>query len=306
MSMHPEYATMLGYTQAELEENFEDYLIDVANQMQITKEALLDKMRFWYNGYRFEELAPTIYNPVSTNLFFNHRRFKNFWFETGTPTHLINHLKKNGIYNFKLDEIPETAFNSFDIEKISTYGLLFQSGYLTIKSVDEFGFYTLDYPNYEVEHSLTGYLLDAYGEFQQSEGVIIAAKMEKAFAVNDINKVIGLLQTMFKSIPNQLFINNHNEAFYHTMVHLMFKYMGVVIQSEVNTSDGRCDAIVTTKTHIYILEFKLDQTPEVAFAQILNKYYATAFAHQNKEIIGIGVNFSNETKNITGFFAQTI
>jgi hypothetical protein len=129
--------------------------------------------------------------------------------------------------------------------------------------------------------------------------------MERSFAKNDIPKVISILQTLFKSLPYQLYINQ-NEAFYHAIVYLFFSYIGIIVHSEVCTSDGRCDAIVQTKTHIYILEFKLDQSPEAAFAQIINKDYAQAQLNRGKPVIGIGINFSSETKNLTGYFMQEI
>jgi Predicted AAA-ATPase/PD-(D/E)XK nuclease superfamily len=305
ISMHREYATMLGYTQAELELNFDDYLIEIATEMEITKAELLDKMRFWYNGYKFEENAKTVYNPISTNSFIDARKFKNFWFETGTPTYLLNYLRENPMYRFSAEATPETAFNSFEIEYINTHGLLYQTGYLTIKGLDELGFYILDYPNYEVEKSMTGYLLDIFSGLKRTEGIVFAGNMERSFAKNDIPKVISILQTLFKSLPYQLYINQ-NEAFYHAIVYLFFSYIGIIVQSEVCTSDGRCDAIVQTKTHIYILEFKLDQSPEAAFAQIIDKDYAQAQLNRGKPVIGIGINFSSETKNVTGYFMQEI
>jgi predicted DNA-binding ribbon-helix-helix protein len=160
ISMHRDFATMFGYTQAELEDNFGEYFDVIASEMSITKTELLDKMRFWYNGYRFDVKCQKVYNPISTNSFFDAREFKNFWFETGTPTYLLNHLRENPIYKFSAEATPETAFNSFEMEHLNTYGLLYQTGYLTIKGVDELGFYILDYPNYEVEKSMTGHLLD--------------------------------------------------------------------------------------------------------------------------------------------------
>jgi hypothetical protein len=306
LSMHREYTTMLGYTQTELETNFDAYIADIADEMAVTKQDILDKIKFWYNGYKFEEKAVTVYNPVSTNSFFDERKFKNFWFETGTPEYLMKHLGEHGMYKFAIESVPEAVFNSFNIEDLNTYSLLFQAGYLTIKDMDEFGDYILDYPNYEVKRSMEAYLLDTFGNLKSAQGVMLAVQIEKAFIANDIEKVVSILKTIFKNIPNHLFKNNYNEAFYHTMIHLLFSYMGIKVQSEVNTTDGRCDAIVHTTTHIYVLEFKLDQTAEAAFAQITDKQYAQAQAHKGKAVIGVGINFSDSTKTIDGHFYQTI
>jgi Predicted AAA-ATPase/PD-(D/E)XK nuclease superfamily len=305
ISMHSDYATMLGYTQEELEYNFDDYLAYIATEMSLTRAELLAKMKHWYNGYQFSKNAKTVYNPVSTNSFFDAREFKNFWFETGTPTFLIQHLLAKGLYRFDLNAVEESQFSSFDIENINTYGLLFQAGYLTIDSCDEMGDYNLRYPNYEVERSMTNYLITAFGGLEPMTGGTWANQVERAFLKNDVPTVISILQTIFKTIPYHLYEKNP-ESFYHAAIHLIFKYMGVKVVSESATSDGRSDAIVTTDSHIYILEFKLDKTPEIAFQQILNKNYAQAHAHQNKIIIGIGINFSSETKNIEGYKMEEI
>jgi hypothetical protein len=151
LTMHPQYATMLGYTQQELEQNFSEEIEDTAAKMNLSRDALIDKMRFWYNGYRFEENAETVYNPVSINNFFSLQKFENFWFETGTPSFLINLLKQEGLYNLSLGELSELDFDGFDLEDLRPSGLLYQTGYLTIKARDEHGFYTLDYPNQEVK-----------------------------------------------------------------------------------------------------------------------------------------------------------
>ena len=116
ITMHPAYANMLGYTQQELEHHFSEEIIEAAAQLHLSREALLDQLRRWYNGYRFEENAESVYNPVSINLFFSQNKFENFWFATGTPTFLINLLKQQGLYDFKLTEQSQLSFDSFDLE----------------------------------------------------------------------------------------------------------------------------------------------------------------------------------------------
>ena len=158
LSMHPQYATMLGYTQQELESNFAEELEATATQLQLSKAELLDQLRWWYNGYRFHPDADRVYNPVSVNNFFNRREFKNFWFETGTPTFLINLLKQEGIYNFNLELQSEQSLNFFDLEQLNLHGVLYQMGFLTIKSRNAYGLYQLDYPNHEVEQTMNSHL----------------------------------------------------------------------------------------------------------------------------------------------------
>ncbi|MFZ4635181.1 MAG: AAA family ATPase, partial [Saprospiraceae bacterium] len=300
LTMHPEYATMLGYTQAELEHNFSEEIEATAQHMGLTRSALLEDMRVWYNGYRFEEKSETVYNPVSINNFFSVKKFENFWFATGTPTFLINLLKKEGIYALNPGEQTVLDFDSFDLEDIRPYGLLYQTGYLTIQSRDSYGQYTLDYPNLEVKNAMVSYLLEAFGGVSKGAGVSMAIRMEKAFVANDVDTVMRTLQDIFASIPYFLY-EKYPEKFFHAAIHLLFTYMGIRIHSEVCTSDGRVDSMVETPTHVYILEYKLDKSPEEALQQIRRKKYYRSAWELGKPVVGVGVNFSSETKNIEGW-----
>ena len=181
LTMHPQFATMLGYTQEELEYYFSEAITATALKMKLSREELLEELRIWYNGYRFEEDADRVYNPVSVNNFFSVGKFQNFWFATGTPTFLVNILKREGIYQLHLNNISALDFDSFDLDDIRPYGLLYQTGYLTIQSRDEYGLYSLDYPNREVKDSMLTYLMEAFGGVSKSEGVGTATAMAKAF-----------------------------------------------------------------------------------------------------------------------------
>ncbi|MFN5238327.1 MAG: AAA family ATPase, partial [Bacteroidota bacterium] len=267
LTMHPQFATMLGYTQEELEYYFSEAITATALKMKLSREELLEELRIWYNGYRFEEDADRVYNPVSVNNFFSVGKFQNFWFATGTPTFLVNILKREGIYQLHLNNISALDFDSFDLDDIRPYGLLYQTGYLTIQSRDEYGLYSLDYPNREVKDSMLTYLMEAFGGVSKSEGVGTATAMAKAFMADDIDGVMRALQSIFSRIPYQLH-DKHPEKFYHAAIHLLFTYMGLRVRSEVCTSDGRVDSMVETPTRFYILEFKLDKSAGEALEQI--------------------------------------
>jgi len=297
LTFHPEYATMLGYTQEEVEHYFEDHIQAVARKMNLDQDAFMAKLRHWYNGYRFHPNAATVYNPVSLNTFFNVGEFENFWFETGTPTFLINLLREQGLYEFDLEPKAQIEFGSFELDNLHPYGLLYQTGYLTIQYRDEYGLYHLDYPNYEVRNSMLAYLLDAFGGVRRGGGIVLAIQMEQAFMAHDIAKVIRILQGMFKGLPYQLY-EKYPESFFHAAVHLIFAYMGLRVHSEVCTSDGRADAVVETTANVYVLEFKLDQSAQAALEQIRQKRYYEAFWNLGKPVVGIGVNFSSATRNI--------
>lgn len=297
LSLHPQYATMLGYTQAELELNFTEEIEKTASQLAISSEVLLEKMRFWYNGYRFEENADTVYNPVSINSFFDVQKFENFWFETGTPSFLVNLLKEEGLYDLNQKDSSELDFDGFDLEDLRAPGLLYQTGYLTIKSRDEFGFYHLDYPNFEVKNSMLAYLMEAFGVVRKGRAKSMVFQIEKMLNAGELEKVINTLQGVFKSIPYFLH-EQYPEKFFHAAIHLLFTYMGMLVYSEVCTSDGRVDAVVEAQDRVYVFEFKLDESAEAALAQIRKKEYYQAFWHKRKPVTGVGVNFSSTLKNI--------
>ena len=305
LTMQSDFATMLGYTQAELESNFAEEIEAVSIQLKMTRTELLDKMRLWYNGYRFHVNSETVYNPVSTNLFFNQKEFDNFWFATGTPTFLINLLKQEGLYDIEHQEHAQLDFDSFDLEDLRAYGLLYQTGYLTIKSRNEFGLYILDYPNHEVKNSMYAYLLEAFGGVRKGQGLVVAVQLERAFYANDLEQVIRILQAMFKGLPHLLH-EKYPEKFFHAAIHLLFKYMGLRVQSEVMMSDARADCVVETDVHVYILEFKLDKSAQVALEQIKLKKYHQAYWEKGKKMIGVGVNFSSETKNIEDWVEEEL
>jgi hypothetical protein len=174
ITMDSRYATMLGYTQEELESNFAEYITHVCLEQKIDKVALLDKLKLWYNGYRFEEDSDTVYNPVSIGKFFESGgKFKNYWFETGTPSFLLKLAKKQQ-FDFEKElsqPVSELAFASYEIDKLQTLPLLFQTGYLTIKGTEEKKMtrYFLDFPNLEVELAFEAYLLDEYSSVNKEK-----------------------------------------------------------------------------------------------------------------------------------------
>ncbi|MFA6717126.1 MAG: AAA family ATPase, partial [Victivallaceae bacterium] len=181
ISMDAKYATMLGYTQDELEHYFPDYIDHTVKLLQTTCDDLLKQMKLWYNGYRFHSNAPTVYNPVSIAKFFDSNgEFQNFWFETGTPGFLLKVAKEQG-FNFEdalSRPVSRLAFSAYEIGKLKTLPLLYQTGYLTIADTvkDRFEtFYRLDFPNREVEGAFDAYLIDEYTRVDQEDVAVIVS-----------------------------------------------------------------------------------------------------------------------------------
>ena len=289
-------ASLTGMTQEELEANFEAHLTESQQRLNMDREELLANVKEWYNGYSWDG-KNFVYNPFSLLNFFQKSDFQNFWFSTGTPTFLINEMKSRNFYDFGTSEVGQAAFDSFDIENIDMYSLLFQTGYLTIKSVERFGLYHLDYPNREVKDSMLQYLVAGFSHGSYAQTTPIVLHLQRAFLQNDLERVISIINGLFKSIPSHIFIKE-KEAYYHSVVFLVFQYLGQFIDAEVNTADGRIDAVVHTDTHVYVLEFKLDESAVVALNQIREKGYTDKFNVSDKNVVAVGINFSSESKRV--------
>ncbi len=298
LTIHSKFSTLVGYTQAELEHYFEEGLEELIGKLAPTKEALLARIKEWYNGYSWDG-KNFVYNPFSVLSFFGDGQFRNFWFSTGTPTFLINLLKERNLYDIRETEVGEATFDSFDLENMDTHALLFQTGYLTIKSIEPlFNLFTLDYPNREVKDSMLQYLVAGFNHGSYAKTTPIVINLRKAFLTNDVDKIISIINSLFKSIPSHIFIKE-KEAYYHSVVFLVFQYLGQFIEAEINTSDGRIDAVVQTDTHIYVLEFKLDESADKAIQQIQTKAYLEKYKNQDKKLVGLGINFSSKTKSVS-------
>jgi hypothetical protein len=305
LTLQADYATMLGYTQEELESNFAEEIETTASKLNLSQPELLEKLREWYNGYRFHASANKVYNPVSVNLFFNEKEFKNFWFTTGTPSFLVNLLKKEGIYDLHFPAINPGGFESFELDHLKLIAILFQTGYLTIQHKDEDGLLQLDYPNKEVRDSMLEILIEGFVGVDAERSTALVISIRNAFRQNNLEQVFRILQSVFNSLPYSLY-EKYPEKFFHAAIHLLFTYMGIRVHSEVCTSDGRVDSLVETDTHVYILEFKLDESPQIALEQIKHKKYYQPYWLKGKTVVGVGVNFSGTTKNIDGWVAENI
>ncbi len=301
ITLSPSYATLAGITQTELEANF----IPEIQELQQTNPAILENIKTWYNGYSWNG-TDTVYNPFSLLNFMADRQFRNYWFATGTPTFLVEQIKKKGEFNFEDLSVGDIGLGNFAIEDIETVPLLFQTGYLTIKSYDpDTQLYELDYPNKEVKASLLDVLLSAYREVFPGDSMALTANLRKALQGNDIPRVTELLNTLISTIPYDHW-KADNESIFHIVRHLAFKKIGVDIQSEVHSSSGRCDVLIQTATHIYAIELKLDATAEQALGQILNKGYLQPSMADKRKKVAIGINFSSKDRKIDDYLVKEI
>jgi hypothetical protein len=288
---------LVGYTPDELLYYFDDYIEATQIKMKISREELLAEIKEWYNGYSWNG-EDTVYNSFSILNFFSKKSFENYWFASGSPKFLIDLMKEQKIFNFSQMRVVGSMIESYEIENLDLRTLFFQAGYLTIKSFDNRrSIYILDYPNREVEQSMSNHIMALMTNKKTTESSIPIIDMENAFLKNDIETVAKIVKSLLKDVPSYL-IDKKDEHFYHALVHLHFRYLGWFMESEVHTSDGRMDAVVKTDSHIYILEFKIDKTAEIALQQIKDKKYADKYLTENKEIVGIGMNFDSEKKTM--------
>ncbi len=302
ISMHNEFATMLGYTQSELEKEFAEY-IDIACQKNgMEREKLLDEIKKWYDGFRFEETAESVYNPVSLAKFFeNNCKFNNYWFATGTPTFLMK-LAREKDFNIEKtisEPVPGLAFNAFEIDKIDPLTLLLQTGYLTIKSsfVDEGEtLYYLDFPNKEVKNAFETYLINDYTGLTETEIGVTVFKLRKALRSENFELFMDLLKTFYAGIDYDM--GSKVEARYQIIFVTIFNLLGFKVVAESHTNIGRIDTCLENENNVYIFEFKINQSAEIALSQIKEKEYYQKFKHSGKEITLIGINFNTETRQI--------
>lgn len=296
ITYNPNYTTICGYTQSELEHTFADVLTP--------KE--LPEIKAWYNGYYFTG-NESVYNPFSVlNFFANNKQFANYWFESGTPSFLIHLLKTQRFYipNLESFEIVANDLQGFDIEKIPLLPLLLQTGYLTIKGTKRRGIvtvYTLSYPNLEVRQSFT----DRLAEMCVSESV----KNTTYLALNDALtqhqfENIGLtLTSLFAAIPHDWYRNNEiqrYEGFYCATVYCYLVGLGYTAVAEDVTSQGKIDMTVILDDSIVIMEFKLTTHGDAqsALTQIKNQQYADKYVSQQKPIYLLGISFDPDKRNV--------
>jgi len=304
LTMTAPEATLLGYTQAELEENFDGYIEAVAEEQGLSREECLDKLRLWYNGYKFEENATTVYNPVSVMKCFQDRKFKNYWFETGTPTFLVELLKKHPVDLTDIHLVQED-FSVYEPDRVSAIPILAQTGYLTIKSSTETGIgteYELGFPNFEVSTAFSRVLAKGFSEIGDDVFGATCRKILQAVNEGDVEKMLSNISVLFSEIPYDITVKH--EKYYQSLLFFTLKMLGSDVDAEVRNHIGRMDCLAKTKRFIYVMEFKLNGTAEEALKQIEDKEYALSYTNDGRKLFKIGVEFSKETRNISRWLVQ--
>ena len=299
ITIHPEYATICGYTQSEFEKTFADRL-----------EGLdLEEVRRWYNGYSW--LGEPVYNPFDILLFLDLREFLPFWFETGTPTFLIKLLVERKYYIPELEnlEVGEELIESFDVDTIRPETILFQTGYLTIDKVEYLlgkkRSYKLRYPNLEVKSAFTGHLLNYFVEDLKAK-TQNEIRLARLLETGDIEGLIDVFRAFFASIPHDWYRKTElsgYEGFYASIFYCYFTALGLDVRVEDATNYGRLDMAVLFDGRCFLFEFKVvELEPEGrALEQLKAKRYHEKYLDRCREVYLIGVEFSKKERNIVDF-----
>ena len=306
ISMNDDYAAICGITKEELLEDMQKDIDMLAKANGLSREDAIAKLKGHYDGYHFSVVSPDIFNPYSLLNCFAERKFGTYWFTSGTPTYLINMMRKYNTLPTDITRV-EAVESEFDAptEGMTTImPLLYQSGYITIKDYNrDYNYYTLDVPNNEVKVGLTKALIPSYVTPNTLATTNTARRIAQALDKQDMNGAMELLQTFLGTVP-YCNVTNH-EGHYQQMLFIIFTLLTeYMVEVEVHTPKGRVDIVLLTKTDLYIIELKLNQTTQVAMNQINLKNCSQRFALSGKPITKVGVNFDSTQGNITEWMVE--
>ena len=299
ISMDPAFAAVCGISEDEIKAQMADYLDDFAKAQEISQEEAMEELKKQYDGYHFSWPSPDIFNPFSLLNSFQDRMLKSYWFESGTPTFLIEMMRKFNVIPsmLKPSNVMASGFDAPTENMSSIMPLLYQSGYMTIKDYNrKANLYTLDIPNNEIRIGLMESLLPNYIAIDTYKGVSTVAEMYLALLNDDLNEMLRLLQEYLLTIPQC--DNTNYEGHYQQMLYVIFSLLGRYVDVEVRTPRGRVDMVMNSGKALYLFELKLNKSAEAAMNQINLKNYPSRFALTGLPIIKVGINFNSETHTI--------
>ena len=301
ISMDYAYNTLCGITKEELVATFTPEIEKLSHFLGCSFHELLSRMERQYDGYHFcEDTRVGLFNPFSILNAFQKLKLGNYWFQTGTPTYLVDLLKQSD-YDLRLliDGIETTfpAFSEYRAEVNNPLPMIYQSGYLTIKDYDsEVELYTLKFPNDEVRYGFLNFLVPYYTKVSDDETGFHIAKFMRELRTGKVDEFMKRLKVFFTGIPYDL--SDDTKRHYQAIFYIVFTLIGQFVETEVHSSHGRADTVVKTQDAVYIFEFKLNGTAEEALKQIDDKGYLIPYQLDNKQLVKKGVNFSKKTRNI--------
>ena len=299
ISMRTDYAGVCGITKEEMLTQMTDYLDDFAEAQQTTREGAIAGLKRQYDGYHFTWPSPDIFNPFSLLNALQDGDYTNYWFGSGTPTYLIEMLRKYNVVPSRIGgaSVLASAFDAPTENMNSITPLLYQSGYVTIKDYNRTAkLYTLDIPNTEIRVGLMDSLLPNYVYMRKEAGNTTIAKMYLALLHENLDEMFRLLQSYLLTVP---YCDNANsEGHYQQLLYVIFSLFGRYVEVEVHTPTGRVDIVMKTDKALYLFELKLNKSAQTAINQIDLKDYSSKFALSGLPIVKVGINFDPERRTI--------
>ena len=305
ISMDDDYAGICGITMDELTTQMSADVDALAEKLGMTRDETLDKLREYYDGYHFAEHSPDVFNPYSLLNAMARGKMDYYWFSSGTPTYLIEKLKKFNVMPSEIGggDADKSEFDAPTESMTSIMPLLYQSGYITIKDYDpETELYTLDIPNKEIRVGLYRCLLPNYIGTNTVKGTTTIAKMSALIRRNDMSGALEMLQAFLETVPYSQGANT--EGHYQQMMYVIFSILNHYVDVEVRTPRGRVDMVLRTATHLYLFELKLNKDAATAMRQIDLKQYPKRFMLCGLPIVKVGMNFDVEKHNITDWTVE--
>lgn len=309
ISMDYDYNALCGITKEELVNNFVPEIENLSAFLGLTFEETVNRLEEQYDGYHFcEDTTVGLFNPFSVLNALQKLKLGNYWFQTGTPTYLVDLLKQSD-YDLRLlingIETTNSAFSEYRAERNNPLPMIYQSGYLTIKDYDkEVELYTLKFPNDEVRYGFLNFLVPYYTNVSDDETGFHIAKFTRELRAGDVDTFMERLKVFFAGIPYEL--SDDTERHYQAIFYVVFALMGQFVKTEVRSARGRADAVVKTKDRIFVFEFKLNGSAEDALKQIDEKGYLIPYKLDGRTLVKVGVNFSKETRNIERYVVDEL
>ncbi|MCI5647664.1 MAG: ATP-binding protein [Bacteroidales bacterium] len=305
ISMDSEYASICGITEEELTGQLSDYVDALAENLNLTHQQAVELLGKRYNGYHFSWPSPDIFNPYCLLNALSDRRVDSYWFSSGTPTYLIEMMRKFGVAPSQIgrNRVMASAFDAPTEHLTSMLPLLYQSGYLTIKGYNPIcGLYTLDIPNNEIRIGLMESLLPNYVQSAANEGLTAIADMYMALLEGDLDGMLRQLQQFLLTVP---YCDNTNyEGHYQQMLYVIFSLLGRYVDVEVRTATGRVDMVMQAFGKLYLFELKLNRSAAAAMQQINLNDYPARFSQCGLPIVKVGINFDTATRTVSDWVIE--
>lgn len=299
ISFTNEFAAICGITGDELINCFKDGIESLAIINNNSFEKEVEKLKKRYDGYHFSSLSPDIYNPFSLIYTFANKAYGNYWIESGTPTLLVEQLKRTDtdIESFLKVECGEEDLKGLDVDNLHPVALFYQTGYLTIKDYDSvFEIFQLGIANDEVKEGFFKYILPFYSNSEYTSTSALATYFQRDLISSNIEDFMKRLKSFFAGISYEMHLDNERSV--QNAMFILFTLIGLRTDMEYHTSDGRIDILIRTNKYIYILELKFDGSAEETLAQIKRKGYSPPWAMDKRKIIEVGINYSSKTRKI--------